>query len=54
MIFRISVSCGDAVPLKEESIENIASSLGEEMSKCLLPCVYSECKIYIQTRPGGQ
>lgn len=30
-IFRISVNCADAVPLKEECIENIASNLGEEM-----------------------
>ncbi|NXG81732.1 MUM1 protein, partial [Stercorarius parasiticus] len=29
---RISVKCVDAVPLKEECIENIASSLGEEMN----------------------
>ncbi|NWY53730.1 MUM1 protein, partial [Chionis minor] len=29
---RISVNCADAVPLKEECIENIASSLGEELN----------------------
>ncbi|NXS70303.1 MUM1 protein, partial [Pandion haliaetus] len=29
---RISVNCADAVPLKEECIENIASNLGEDMN----------------------
>uniref|UniRef100_A0A8V5H0V6 PWWP domain-containing protein n=1 Tax=Melopsittacus undulatus TaxID=13146 RepID=A0A8V5H0V6_MELUD len=42
-VFRISVSCADVEPLKEEHIVNIASNLGEEMSQYLLPCIYSEC-----------
>lgn len=48
------MNCADAVPLKKECIENIASNLGEDMSKHLLPCIYSECKIYAETQPGGQ
>uniref|UniRef100_A0A8C0EY48 Uncharacterized protein n=1 Tax=Bubo bubo TaxID=30461 RepID=A0A8C0EY48_BUBBB len=53
-IFRISVNGADAVPLMEECIEEIASNLGEEMAKHLLPCIYSEYKIYTKTQPGGQ
>uniref|UniRef100_A0A8C3KFR3 Uncharacterized protein n=1 Tax=Calidris pygmaea TaxID=425635 RepID=A0A8C3KFR3_9CHAR len=54
VFFRISVSRADAVPLKEECIENIASSLGEEIVKHLLPCVCSGCKIHKTPQPGAQ
>lgn len=40
------MSRSGAVPLKEDRIESIASSLGEDASKHLLPRVCSEWKIY--------
>ena len=46
VIFRVSVTCADAVPLTEERILNIASNLGEDTSKHLLLCVCAACEIH--------